>query len=104
MESLVGEIQSQLSVNAAALTSKVNRLNYGQTVGYVLYTILAIMGVRLMKRYLFGIVCIHGAIVDHTFLSFMLLHLSSEIVTTLGQGQKIVIRQYLSQGDNSVEY
>ena len=51
MDSLVGEIQRQLSVNAAALTSTVNRANYGQAVAYVLYILTAIMGVRLVKIY-----------------------------------------------------
>ena len=46
MDSLVEEIQRQLTVNAAELTGKVNRANYGQAVSYVLYITTAIMGVK----------------------------------------------------------
>ena len=46
MEALVAEIQRQLSVNAASLSGKINKSNYGQAVSYVMYVTTAIMGVR----------------------------------------------------------
>ena len=46
MEFLEGEIQRQLSINAIALTNKVKRSNYGQTVMALLYIMINIMGVR----------------------------------------------------------
>ena len=46
MDALVAEIQRQLSVNAASLSGKINKSNYGQAVSYVMYVTTAIMGVR----------------------------------------------------------
>ena len=46
MAFLEGEIQRQLSVNAIALTDKVKRSNYGQTIMALLYIMINIMGVR----------------------------------------------------------
>ena len=46
MDSLEGEIQRQLSINAIALTDKVKRSNYGQTIMALLYIMVNIMGVR----------------------------------------------------------
>ena len=45
MDALVAEIQRQLSVNAASLSGKINKSNYGQAVSYVMYVTTAIMGV-----------------------------------------------------------
>ena len=46
MEFLEGEIQRQLSINAIALTNKIKRSNYGQTIMALLYIMINIMGVR----------------------------------------------------------
>ena len=46
MDAMVAEIQRQLSVNAASLSGKINKSNYGQAVSYVMYVTTAIMGVR----------------------------------------------------------
>ena len=46
MEFLEGEIQRQLSINSFALTNKIKRSNYGQTIMALLYIMINIMGVR----------------------------------------------------------
>lgn len=46
MKFLEGEIQRQLSINAIALTNKIKRSNYGQTIMALLYIMINIMGVR----------------------------------------------------------
>ena len=51
MAFLEGEIQRQLSVNAIALTDKVKRSNYGQTIMALLYIMINIMGVRQNYAY-----------------------------------------------------
>ena len=47
MESLLGDIQRQLSVNAMAITSKGRRYNYGQRIMVLLYILTYIMNVRM---------------------------------------------------------
>ena len=47
MESLLGEIQRQLSVNAITLTNNGKRFNYGQTIMAILYIMTYLMGVSM---------------------------------------------------------
>ena len=55
MAFLEGEIQRQLSVNAIALTNKVKRSNFGQTIMALLYIMVNIMGVR--QKYAYVWIC-----------------------------------------------
>ena len=53
MESLLGEIQRQLSVNAITLTNNGKRFNYGQTVMAILYIMTYLMGVSMESNMCF---------------------------------------------------
>ena len=50
MESLLGAIQRQLSVNALAITREGWRFNYGQTIMVLLYIMTYIMHVSMVIR------------------------------------------------------
>ena len=47
MESLLGDIQRQLSVNAVAIRTKGRRFNYGQTIMVILYIMTYIFTVSM---------------------------------------------------------